>query len=114
MATTKTVAELARWLGGEPEGDLAKPLTGAAALESAGATEISFLDSERNAPQARASQAGCLLAPAGVPLPDRTVIRVPNPPFRNGARSWVVPSGRTDKTGNPPYSSDQRRCRDER
>ena len=79
MATTKTVAELARWLGGEPEGDLAKPLTGAASLGSAGAADIAFLESERNAPQARASQAGCLLAPAGVPLPDRTVIRVTNP-----------------------------------
>lgn len=79
MVTTKTVDELARWLGGEPEGDLARPLTGAAALDSAGATEVAFLDSERNARQALASKAGCLLAPSSVSLPGKTVIRVKNP-----------------------------------
>jgi UDP-3-O-[3-hydroxymyristoyl] glucosamine N-acyltransferase len=85
--TKKTVDELARWLGGEPEGDLARPLTGAAALESAGVADVAFLDShqhsnrdsERNVRQAQASQAGCLLAPPGVSLPGRTVIRVKNP-----------------------------------
>ena len=81
--TTKTVDELARWLGGEPEGDLARPVTGAAALESAGAADVAFLDSkqdsERNARQALASQAGCLLAPPDISLPGRTVIRVKNP-----------------------------------
>jgi len=81
--TSKTVAELARWLGGEPEGDLTRPITGAAALGSAGESEISFLDSgrapERNARQALASKAGCLLAPPGVKLPGRTVIRLQNP-----------------------------------
>lgn len=77
--TTKTVDQLARWLGGEPEGDLARPLTGAAALESAGASDVAFLDSERNVRQALASGAGCLLAPPNVSLPGRTVIRVKNP-----------------------------------
>jgi UDP-3-O-[3-hydroxymyristoyl] glucosamine N-acyltransferase len=71
--------ELARWLGGEPEGDLARPLAGAAALETAGASDVAFLDSERNLRQALASQAGCLLAPPGVALPGRTVIRVRDP-----------------------------------
>jgi UDP-3-O-[3-hydroxymyristoyl] glucosamine N-acyltransferase len=87
MATTKpitkTVDELARWLGGEPEGDPARPVTGAATLESAGAADVAFLDnnrdSARNVRQALDSQAGCLLAPPGVSLPGRTVIRVENP-----------------------------------
>jgi len=80
--TTKTVEELARWLGGEPEGDLARPVTGAAALDSAGALDVAFLDSgdsDRNVRQALASLAGCLLAPPGVSLPGKTVIRVNNP-----------------------------------
>jgi UDP-3-O-[3-hydroxymyristoyl] glucosamine N-acyltransferase len=70
---------LARWLGGEPEGDLARPLAGAAALETAGASDVAFLEPERNLQQALASQAGCLLAPPGVALPGRTVIRIKNP-----------------------------------
>ena len=77
--TTKTVDELALWLGGDPEGDLARPVTGAAALESASTLDVAFLDSERNVRQALASQAGCLLAPPNVSLPGRTVIRVKNP-----------------------------------
>lgn len=79
MVTTKTVLELARWLGGEPEGDLARPLAGAGALETAGASEVAFLESERNRQQALASPAGCLLAPPGLALPGKTVIRVQNP-----------------------------------
>ena len=79
MATSKTVQELARWLGGEPEGDLARPLAGAAALETAGASDVAFLESERNVRQALASEAGCLLAPPGLALPGKTVIRVQNP-----------------------------------
>ena len=79
METETTVRELAQRLGGEPEGDLEKRLRGVGPLESAGATEVSFLESGRNAPQALASQAGCLLAPPGVALPDKTVIRVRNP-----------------------------------
>lgn len=77
--TTKTVRELARWLGGEPEGDLARPLTGAGPLETAGASDVAFLESERNLQQALASQAGCLLAPSGLNLPGKTVIRTRNP-----------------------------------
>lgn len=79
METEITVRELAERLGGEPEGDLERQLRGVGPIESAGASEVSFLESARNAPQALVSQAGCLLAPPGVALPDKTVIRVRNP-----------------------------------
>ncbi|MBI4463743.1 MAG: UDP-3-O-(3-hydroxymyristoyl)glucosamine N-acyltransferase [Acidobacteria bacterium] len=79
MALVKTVQELAAWLGGEPEGDRAKVLSGVAPLESAGEGELSFLESERTLALASASQAGCLLVPPSVSLPGKTLIRVRNP-----------------------------------
>ncbi|MBI3896105.1 MAG: UDP-3-O-(3-hydroxymyristoyl)glucosamine N-acyltransferase [Acidobacteria bacterium] len=79
--TKKTVQDLARWLAGEPEGELDKLLSGVQSLETAGETDVSFLESERNAAQAMASRAGCLLASPGVALPGRTVIRVRNPRY---------------------------------
>ena len=79
MHTETTVRELAQCLGGEAEGELDRRLRGVGPLESAGPSEISFLESERNAQQALASQAGCLLAPPGLALPGKTVIRVRNP-----------------------------------
>ncbi|MBI1954871.1 MAG: UDP-3-O-(3-hydroxymyristoyl)glucosamine N-acyltransferase [Acidobacteria bacterium] len=77
----KTVQDLARWLGGEPEGELSKVLSGVGSLESAGEGDVSFLESERNVAQAMASRAGCLLAPPGAALPGRTVIRVRHPRY---------------------------------
>ena len=77
----KTVSDLARWLEGRAEGDVNRKILGVAALESAGDSDISFLESTRNLPQALESQAGCLLAPSGLNLPGKTVIRVHNPRY---------------------------------
>lgn len=77
----KTVDELASLLGGQTEGEGARVITGVAPLETAGEREISFVESERNAPHAAASRAGCLVAPPGVSLPGRTLIRVRNPRY---------------------------------
>jgi UDP-3-O-[3-hydroxymyristoyl] glucosamine N-acyltransferase len=76
---TTTVAELAQWLDGKPEGDAQRRLTGVAPLESAGEGDVSFVEDERHLAQAAASGAGCLLIPPPLPLPSKTVIRVPNP-----------------------------------
>jgi len=77
----KTVHELAQWLEGRVEGDVGKAILGAAALEAAGDTELSFVDSQRSLPPALASRAGCLLAGPGLDLPGKTVIRVGNPRY---------------------------------
>ena len=72
------VRELAEWLGATYEGDGEKDLTGAAALETAGSTEVSFVGSRKTGIQAESSAAGCLLVPLEWPNPGyRTVIRVP-------------------------------------
>ena len=81
MKIEKTVSDLALWLEGEAEGEADRRVCGVAPLEAAGEGEISFVESERNLPQAMASRAGCLLAPPGLSLPGRTVVRVRNPRY---------------------------------
>ncbi|MBI3934294.1 MAG: UDP-3-O-(3-hydroxymyristoyl)glucosamine N-acyltransferase [Acidobacteria bacterium] len=81
MAIEKTVEELARLLGAQAEGKLQARLTGVAQLGSASDNDLSFVESARNADEALASRAGCLLAPPGLNLLGRTVIRVRNPRY---------------------------------
>ncbi|HWB86023.1 MAG TPA: UDP-3-O-(3-hydroxymyristoyl)glucosamine N-acyltransferase [Bryobacteraceae bacterium] len=74
------VRELAEWLGATFEGDGEKDLTGVAPLETAGASEVSFIGNRKAARQAEASAAGCLIVPPDWPSPSyRTVIRAPEP-----------------------------------
>ena len=74
------VRELAEWLGATYEGDGEKELTGVAALETAGASEVAFVGNRKADKQAQGSAAGCLLVPLEWPTPSyRTVIRVAEP-----------------------------------
>lgn len=74
------VRELAEWLGATFEGDGEKELAGVAPLESAGASDVSFIGSRKAAANAESSGAGCLLVPVAWPSPSyRAVIRVPEP-----------------------------------
>jgi len=74
------VPELAEWLSATFEGDGEKELTGAGAIESAGASELAFVGGRKAAAQAESSAAGCLLVPLDWPSSCyRTVIRVPEP-----------------------------------
>ncbi len=74
------VRELAEWLGATFEGDGEKELVGAAPLETAGGSEVSFISSRRAMQQADSSAAGCLIVPPDYSSPSlRTVIRVPEP-----------------------------------
>lgn len=57
----RTVAELANVCEGEVSGDSERVITGANALESAGAAELSFVGSSKAIAAARRSSAGCLL-----------------------------------------------------
>ncbi|HWR53414.1 MAG TPA: UDP-3-O-(3-hydroxymyristoyl)glucosamine N-acyltransferase [Bryobacteraceae bacterium] len=57
------VRELADWLGTTFEGNGEKEISGAAALESAGADELAFIGNMRAAREAPNSSAGCLIVP---------------------------------------------------
>jgi UDP-3-O-[3-hydroxymyristoyl] glucosamine N-acyltransferase len=74
------VRELADWLGAPFEGHGEKELTGAAALETAGATELAFAVSRKAEQQAESSAAGCLIVPPDYDnAAGRTVIRAAEP-----------------------------------
>jgi UDP-3-O-[3-hydroxymyristoyl] glucosamine N-acyltransferase len=74
------VRELAEWLGATFEGDGEKELDGAAALETAGASQLAFVGNRKAAQHAESSAAGCLIVPPDFPnLSGRTAIRTPEP-----------------------------------
>src|SRR5690242_12567392 len=74
------VRELAEWLGATFEGDGEKDITSVAPLETAGGSDISFVNNQKAMRQAESSAAGCLLVPTDYPGPSyRTVIRVEAP-----------------------------------
>jgi len=76
------VSEIATLLQGNPAGDPEREITGVAALEAAGPTELAYVESPRALEQAAASRAGCLLVPEGASLPGHTTIAVHHPKRR--------------------------------
>ncbi|MCC6341965.1 MAG: UDP-3-O-(3-hydroxymyristoyl)glucosamine N-acyltransferase [Bryobacterales bacterium] len=74
------VRELADWLGCTFEGEGEREVEGVAALDSAGAGQVSFLGNRKAAALASQSAAGCLIVPADfVNTGGRTVIRATDP-----------------------------------
>ncbi len=73
------VSDLAELLPGTLAGDAGLEITGVAALETAGPTELAYVDSPRAVAEAERSKAGCLLVPEGSTLTGRTTIAVRNP-----------------------------------
>ena len=61
-------------------------ISGAAALEDAGANELSFAYGRKGIAAARGSGAGCLIVDADFPS-GRTLLRAPDP------RAWTIRSG---------------------
>jgi UDP-3-O-[3-hydroxymyristoyl] glucosamine N-acyltransferase len=75
-----TVAELARRLNANLEGDGARAVREVAPLERAGPQAVSWLGDPRYLPQLAQTSAAVVLVPADCEVPvDRTVIRVPDP-----------------------------------
>jgi UDP-3-O-[3-hydroxymyristoyl] glucosamine N-acyltransferase len=74
------VRELAQWLEAVFEGDGEMEVSGVAAVESAGPSDLSFISSRKAAQQAEQSAAGCLIVPADFAnAKGRTVIRAGSP-----------------------------------
>ncbi|MEZ5400829.1 MAG: UDP-3-O-(3-hydroxymyristoyl)glucosamine N-acyltransferase [Bryobacteraceae bacterium] len=72
--------EIAAWLGAPIEGDAGRNIRAAAAIESAGPDEISFVGRKKAAQMAAESRAGCMLVTPDFVRPDgATVIRVADP-----------------------------------
>lgn len=74
------VKDIAALLGVAFEGDGDREITAAAPLESAGASDLSFVGSPKMADVARLSAAGCLIAPGDYATGDRqAVVRAAQP-----------------------------------
>ena len=75
----KTAQELANQIGAKLEGDAALNLSGVTAPERAGAHDLIYVDAAKNAARGVASHAACAIAPDGVALPGKTVLRHAQP-----------------------------------
>jgi UDP-3-O-[3-hydroxymyristoyl] glucosamine N-acyltransferase len=75
----RTARELAEYVGARVEGDANLRLAGCASAEVARPDELIFAESEKFAELARASQAMCVIAPAGLDFAGKTVLRAAQP-----------------------------------
>ncbi|HME11497.1 MAG TPA: LpxD N-terminal domain-containing protein, partial [Candidatus Acidoferrum sp.] len=75
---SRTAREIAAEIGAEIEGDGSVELKSVAAPERAGAHDLIYLDSAKHAGRATASAALCVIAPVGIPLAGKTVLRIAN------------------------------------
>jgi len=75
----KTSKELAASVGATLEGNGDLELAAVASPERAGPRDLIYVDSAKNAPRAQSSAAICVIAPLGVELPGKTVLRSATP-----------------------------------
>jgi len=74
----RTVREVAAAIGAEVAGDGELELHAVAAPERAGPHDLIYLDSAKHAQRAQQSAARCVIAPAGIAMPGKTVLRAAN------------------------------------
>ena len=79
MKLSRTVSELAGYLGGVVQGDGATLISGLGTLETAGPDELSFLANPKYAAKVAETSAGALLMAPGGERYGRTAIEVVNP-----------------------------------
>jgi len=75
----RTAAELAEQAGAKLEGDGTLEIGGVAGPERAGARDLIYVETAKYADRAVTSAALCVVAPDGVRLPGKTVMRSPHP-----------------------------------
>jgi len=75
----KTAKELAAAVGATLEGNGDLQLGAVASPERAGPRDLIYVDSRKNASRANASAATCVIAPLGLELPGKTVLRSATP-----------------------------------
>ena len=77
----RTAKELAEMVGAVLEGDAMAELQNVAAPERAGARDLIYVDAAKHAERAVASAANVVVAPQGIALQGKTVLRSPNAKF---------------------------------
>ncbi len=76
---TFSVADIARWVGGEIVGDGKVKITGCAGIKEARHGDITFVVNDKYASLAESSAASAIIVPRQVTLPGKVFIRVDNP-----------------------------------
>ncbi|MDH7569394.1 MAG: UDP-3-O-(3-hydroxymyristoyl)glucosamine N-acyltransferase, partial [Armatimonadota bacterium] len=74
-----TLEEIAALVGGVVEGDPQTAIDGAAGLEDAAPGDIIFVEDARYAPRAIGGAASAVIAPPGLPIEGKPVVRVAHP-----------------------------------
>jgi UDP-3-O-[3-hydroxymyristoyl] glucosamine N-acyltransferase len=89
----RTAGELADWLGVPLEGDPGVELRGVASPQRAGAHDLIYVETGKHAERAGTSAALCVIAPGGLAIPGKTVLRAANPKvaFARAAATLVPP-----------------------
>jgi len=89
-----TAAELAKYLNCRLIGEPVR-ISGVASPETAGAEDLIYLDSPRQAARGAASAARCAIVPPGFELPGKTLIESRAPKFDFArAAAWILPAPR--------------------
>ncbi len=87
-----TAGELAEYLGAKIRGDAQAQIVGLASPEGAGAEDLIYVDSERQADRAERSVACCVIVPTHMTLAGKTLLEVANPKLAFAkAAAWLVP-----------------------
>jgi UDP-3-O-[3-hydroxymyristoyl] glucosamine N-acyltransferase len=74
-----TVSELAKAIGARVDGDGTLELVGVAAPDRAGSRDLIYLEGAKHAARVAGSPSACVVAPEGIPLPGKTVLRSAKP-----------------------------------
>ncbi len=87
----RTAGELAEYLGAKLEGRAGALISGVASPERASATDLIYVESNRQADRAAASASECVIAPPGMRLLGKTILELPHPKFAFAkAATWLL------------------------
>jgi UDP-3-O-[3-hydroxymyristoyl] glucosamine N-acyltransferase len=99
---TRTMKELADFLGCTLEGDGAAQISGVASPSSAGPEDLIYVESPRHLDRAAASAAKCVAIAPGLPLPGKILLRAANPKLAFArAADWLLPPAPVAKGVHP-------------
>jgi UDP-3-O-[3-hydroxymyristoyl] glucosamine N-acyltransferase len=89
---TRTIKDLADFLGCTLEGDGTAHVSGVASPASARAEDLIYVESPGHLDRAAASAARCVVIAAGLPLPRKILLRAANPKLAFAqAADWLLP-----------------------
>ncbi|MGH9692444.1 MAG: UDP-3-O-(3-hydroxymyristoyl)glucosamine N-acyltransferase [Candidatus Acidiferrales bacterium] len=87
----RTAGELAEYLGANLFGDAQAPISGVGSPERAGAEDVIYIESPRHQERAAASGARCVLAPPGMKVTHKTIIKASQPKLAFAkAAAWLL------------------------